>query len=63
MNSEDWVLSLARESLSNDFKALVGLEALQESVDQLTLIKAFSEAAGNVEATPRLAKSISAFAK
>ena len=63
MNSEDWVLSLARESLSNDFKAIVGLEALQESVDQLTLIKAFSEAAGNVEATPRLAKSISAFAK
>lgn len=63
MNSEDWVLSLARESLSNDFKALVGLEALHEPMDQLTLIKAFSEAAGNVEATPRLAKSISAFAK
>jgi hypothetical protein len=32
MNSEDWVLSLARESLSNVFKALVGLESLHSQL-------------------------------
>lgn len=61
MQHDNWMLDLARESIVRHIT--VGVESLHENVDVLTLIKAFGTAAGNVEASPRLAKNISSFAK